>query len=36
VPAVILPLPFIARTKTAACNGLVRELRQFITQEGPS
>ena len=36
VPAVILPLPFIARTQTAACNGLVRELRQFITQEGPS
>lgn len=36
VPAVILPLPLIARTQTAACNGLVRELRQFITQEGPS
>ncbi|MEQ1800360.1 MAG: hypothetical protein ABL989_00410 [Gammaproteobacteria bacterium] len=36
VPAVILPLPFIARTQTAACNGLVRELRQFIVQEGPS
>jgi hypothetical protein len=36
VPAVILPLPFIARTQSAACNGLVRELRQFIRQEGPS
>lgn len=36
VPAIVLPLPFIARTQTAACNGLVRELRQFITQEGPS
>jgi hypothetical protein len=36
VPALVIPLPFIARTQTAACNGLVRELRQFITQEGPS
>jgi len=36
VPALIIPLPFVARTQTAACNGLVRELRQFITQEGPS
>jgi hypothetical protein len=36
VPAVIVPLPFIARTQAAACNGLVRELRQFIRQEGPS
>jgi hypothetical protein len=36
VPAVIIPLPFIARTQTAACNGLVRELRQFIVREGPS
>jgi hypothetical protein len=36
VPAVIIPLPFVARTQAAACNGLVRELRQFITQEGPS
>ncbi len=36
VPALIIPLPFVARTQTAACSGLVRELRQFITQEGPS
>ena len=36
VPAIIIPLPFVARTQAAACNGLVRELRQFITQEGPS
>jgi hypothetical protein len=36
VPAIILPLPFIARTQAAACNGLVRELRQFIVREGPS
>jgi len=36
VPALIIPLPFVARTQAAACNGLVRELRQFITQEGPS
>jgi hypothetical protein len=34
VPALIIPLPFIARTQAAACKGLVRELRQFITQEG--
>ncbi len=36
VPALIIPLPFVARTEVAACNGLVRELRQFITQEGSS
>ena len=36
VPALIIPLPFIARTQAAACKGLVRELRQFITQEGTS
>jgi hypothetical protein len=36
VPALIVPLPFIARTQTAACKGLARELRQFIVQEGPS
>jgi len=36
VPALILPLPFIARTQTAACKSLARELQQFIVQEGPS
>lgn len=36
VPALIVPLPFIARTQTAACKSLARELQQFIVQEGPS
>jgi hypothetical protein len=36
VPALIIPLPFIARTQTAACKSLARELQQFIVQEGPS
>ena len=36
VPALIVPLPFIARTQTAACKSLARELRQFIVQAGPS
>lgn len=36
MPALIVPLPFIARTQTAACKGLARELQQFIVQEGPS
>ncbi|MCL4791271.1 MAG: hypothetical protein KJ040_04375 [Gammaproteobacteria bacterium] len=33
VPALILPLPFIARTETAACKELAGELREFIVQE---
>jgi hypothetical protein len=33
VPALILPLPFIARTETAACKELAGELRKFIVQE---
>jgi hypothetical protein len=36
VPALIIPLPFIARTQKAACKGLSRELRTFITGSGPS
>ncbi|MEZ5565842.1 MAG: hypothetical protein R3F24_10130 [Gammaproteobacteria bacterium] len=36
VPALVLPLPFIARTETAACKGLARQLRTFIVEEGPS
>lgn len=36
VPALIVPLPFIARTQTAACKSLARELQQFIVQEGPT
>lgn len=33
VPALILPLPFIARTETAACKELAGELREFIVEE---
>lgn len=33
VPALILPLPFVARTETAACKELAGELREFIVQE---
>lgn len=36
VPAIVLPVPLIARTQTAACKGLAQELRDFIVQEGPS
>jgi hypothetical protein len=36
IPALIIPLPLIARTQTAACKGLARELQQFITNTGPA
>ena len=36
VPAIIIPLPFIARTQAAACKNLARELRQFISVAGPA
>lgn len=35
IPAVIIPVPLIARTKAAACKGLANELRTFIADEGP-
>lgn len=35
IPAVIVPLPLIARTKSAACKGLARELKEFIVDSGP-
>ena len=35
IPAVIVPVPLIARTKSAACKGLARELREFIVDSGP-
>jgi len=31
VPAVILPLPFIARTRSAACKGMSKQLKRFIS-----
>jgi len=35
IPALIIPVPLIARTKAAACKGLAAELRSFIVDEGP-
>ena len=35
IPAVIVPVPLIARTQAAACKGLSRELREFIVDSGP-
>ncbi len=35
IPAVIIPVPLIARTRAAACKGLANELRQLIADEGP-
>jgi len=31
MPAIVIPLPFIARTKTAACKGLADQLKDFLT-----
>ncbi len=31
MPAIIIPLPFIARTKTHACKGLADQLKVFLT-----
>jgi len=36
IPAIIIPVPLIARTQKAACKGLARELRDFIVNAGPS
>jgi hypothetical protein len=36
IPALILPLPFIARTQSAACKDMARELQQFLTGPSPS
>jgi hypothetical protein len=35
IPAVIVPVPLIARTRSAACKGLARELKAFIVDSGP-
>lgn len=35
IPAIIIPLPLIARTKAAACKGLAQELQSFINDSGP-
>lgn len=34
MPAVIIPLPFIARTQANACRGLAQQLQEFIVAEG--
>ncbi len=34
MPAIIVPVPLIARTQTAACKGLAEQLKQFLTGEG--
>ena len=35
IPAIIIPVPIIARTQAAACKGLARELKAFISDAGP-
>lgn len=35
VPALILPLPLIARTQATACKALVEELNHFLLNSGP-
>lgn len=30
LPAIVVPIPIIARTKSAACSGLARQLRDFL------
>jgi hypothetical protein len=35
IPALLIPVPLIARTQSAACKDLARELRQFISNTGP-
>lgn len=34
MPAIIVPIPLIARPQAAACKGLSEQLRQFLTQPG--
>ncbi len=36
IPALIIPLPLIARTQSAACKDMARELRIFINDSGPA
>ena len=33
LPALVVPIPLIARTQTAACKGLADQLRNFISDE---
>ena len=34
IPALIIPVPFIARTQAAACKGLSKQLKTFIAGSG--
>ena len=36
MPALVIPVPLIARTQTTACKNLAEELRSFIVNEGAS
>lgn len=33
LPAVVIPIPIIARTKNAACTGMAKQLRQFLVAD---
>lgn len=33
IPALLVPLPFLARTKTASCKGLADQIKQFVVKE---
>ena len=33
IPALLVPLPFLARTKTASCKGLADQIKQFVVSE---
>lgn len=35
IPALVIPVPLIARTQAAACKGLARELQSFLIGSGP-
>lgn len=36
IPAVIIPVPLIARTQAAACKNIADELQQFIAGAEPA
>ena len=36
LPALVVPIPLIARTQAAACKGLANQLRAFIINEDPA
>ncbi|MGI9307857.1 MAG: hypothetical protein ACR2P6_01265 [Gammaproteobacteria bacterium] len=36
IPAIVIPLPLIARVQAAACKGLATQLRVFIAGDGPA